>query len=155
MRWWIAVLAVGLAGCGSSERGEHWVKARTLPGTYTTFFVRVLDGGIKKRAVYEEAANALCNYGDLCKVYFFAEKTQLPTATTTAELLNDKDWDFNSLLATWVWTVKAGRGDFGRWDCKRAGGDEAPSNALCPAETLSPAVTNPSASAPTDQSRSD
>src|SRR6185312_15945404 len=120
----IAPLAM-LAACSAATSGAHWREVGSLDNGMVPF-VEVEAAFAKDGSVYREATKQLCT-SRCTEVGFFLPGDPAPPSGPREDFDEAGGWNRYAPAAVY----DAGRGDFIKWDCVRAGDADAPLSALC------------------------
>lgn len=134
--WWGWVLVflgvlVVFSRLGSSvapvqDHGNHWRKVGELGGSPYIRFVQVDAESAHDGAVYRDAATTLCGANTDCwQLGIFLPGDQTPPGDDKASFFKGSGWADYSPAAVWT------NNEFTKWDCEKAGSDDAPLSALC------------------------
>jgi len=110
------------------DHGEHWRKVGELGGSPYIRFVQVDAASAHDGAVYRDAAEKVCGANTDCwQLGIFLPGDQIPSGDDKAAFFRTGGWSGYAPAA--VWTTN----EFTKWDCEKAGADDAPLSALCSA----------------------
>lgn len=113
-------------GGGVLDHGNHWRQVGELGGSPYIRVVEVDAASVHNGVVYRDAVTKLCSADSDCwQVGFFLPGDQTPPSGDKSSFFSGGGWANYSPVAVWSGN------EFTKWDCDKAGADDAPLSALC------------------------
>ena len=128
----VTVLAVlALWGCDDKPlAGAHWkVIGGTSPPGMQIAFIEIDPKYFKHIADYNSAVEVICLRG-AGTVAFFLPGDRIPASGSTRDFFAAGGWSNYSEVVL-AWCNRSSNDRYTKWDCDRAGADDAPDGALC------------------------
>ena len=108
------------------DHGNHWRKVGELGGSPYVRFVEVDAASAHDGAVYRDAAEKVCGANSDCwQLGIFLPGDQVPSGDDKASFFRAGGWADYAPAAVWT------NNEFTKWDCEKAGANDAPLSALC------------------------